>query len=135
LLCLHLLLFLVLRQLFLLYVSHFVFYQPFNVVSTILYCVNPFTYFISHSMFRAVILFYVSHFHVVSVISCFVSHFNVLPAFDFVTSILIFCQIFYIYCQSFFGDIFFWCVCVLQVYYLDNLLSNVCVTALPILYK
>ena len=79
-------------------------------------------------MFRPAILYYVSHFRVVPAISCFASHFNVLSAFDFVTAILMFCQIFYIYCQSFFGDIFFW-LCVLQVYYLDNLLSNISVPA------
>jgi hypothetical protein len=44
-----------------------------------------------------------------------------------VSVILLFYQIFYIYCQSFFGDIFL--LCVLQVYYLDNLLSNVPVPA------
>jgi hypothetical protein len=108
----HLLLFLILCQLFHLYVNHFVFYQPFNVVSAISYCVSPFTYFVSHSMFRAAILYYVSHFRVVPTISCFASHFNVLSVFDFVAAILSFCQIFYIYCQSFFGDIFFVVVCV-----------------------
>jgi hypothetical protein len=105
-----------------------VFYQPFNVVSAILYCVSPFTYFVTHSMFRAAILYYVSHFRVVSAISCFASHFNVLSAFDFVTAILMFCQIFYIDCQSFLVTSFFW-LCVLQVYYLDNLLSNISVRA------
>jgi hypothetical protein len=75
-------------------------------------------------MFRVAILYYVSHFRVVSSISCFASHFNVLSAFDLVTTILMFCQIFYIYCQSFFVTYFFW-LCVLQVYYLDNLLSNI----------
>jgi hypothetical protein len=79
-------------------------------------------------MFRAAILYYVSHFCVVSAISCFTSHFNVLLVFDFLTAILIFCQIFYIYYQSFFGDIFF-LLCVLQVDYLDNLLSNVSIPA------
>jgi hypothetical protein len=93
-------------------------------VSVISYCVSPFTYIVSHSMFRAAILYYVSNLCVVSAISCFASHFHVLSAFDFVTTILIFCQIFYIYCQSFFGDIFF-LLCVLQIYYLDNFLSNV----------
>jgi hypothetical protein len=48
--------------------------------------------------------------------------------FDPLLAILLFCQIFYIYCQSFFGDICF-LFCVLQVYYLDNLLSNVPVPA------
>jgi hypothetical protein len=112
----HLLLFSILRQLFHLYVSHFVFYEPFNVVSAISYCVSPFTYFVSHSMFSAAILYYASHFRVVSAISCFASHFNGLSAFDFVTANLIFCQVFYIYCQSFFGDIFFYgCVCCMSI--------------------
>jgi hypothetical protein len=57
-----------------------------------------------------------------------ISHFNVLSAFDFVTAILMFCQIFYIYCQSFLVTSFIW-LCVLQVYYLDNLLSNISVRA------
>jgi hypothetical protein len=75
------------------------------LLSAILCCVSHFTY----PMFRAVILSSVSYFHVVPVISCFASHFHV------VSIILLFCQILYIYCQSFFGDIFFW-LCVLQVY-------------------
>jgi hypothetical protein len=62
-----------------------------------------------------------SHCHIVSAISCFANHFYV------VSVIVFFCQIFYIYCQSFFGDIFL--LCVLQVYYLDNLLSNAPVPA------
>jgi hypothetical protein len=44
-----------------------------------------------------------------------------------VSIILLFCQIFYIYCQLFFGDIFL--LCVLQVYCLNNLLSKVLVPA------
>jgi hypothetical protein len=95
--------------------------QPFYIVSALLHTLSPISCLGQQ-------LYYVSHFCVVSVISCFASHFNVLSAFDFVTAILMFCQIFYIYCQSFFGDIFFW-LCVLQVYYLDNLLSNISVPA------
>jgi hypothetical protein len=82
-------------------INHFILCQPFHIVPAILYCV--------------------SHFHVVSATSCFVSHFHV------VSVIILFCQIFYIYCQSFFGDIFL--LYVLQVYHLDNLLSNVPVPA------
>jgi hypothetical protein len=90
-------------------------------VSAISYCASHFTYFVSHSISRAPILYCVSHFCVVSSISCFASHFHV------VSVILLFCQIFYIYGQSFFGDIF----CILQVYYLDNLLNNVPIPAGP----
>jgi hypothetical protein len=58
-------------------ISHFMLCQPFHIVLAISYCANHFTYFVSHSMFRAAILYRVSHFCVVSAISCFASHFHI----------------------------------------------------------
>jgi hypothetical protein len=89
------------RSAILYFIGHFMLCQPFHIVPTISYCVR--------------------YFCVVSKISCFVNHFHV------VLVIVFFCQIFYIYCQSFFDDIFL--LCALQVYYLDNLLSNVPILA------
>jgi hypothetical protein len=60
-------------------------------------------------------------FHVVPVL------FDVVSAFPFMSVIVLFCLSFYIYCQSFLLSSFF--LCVLLVYYLDNLLSNVPILA------
>jgi hypothetical protein len=99
-------------------------YQPFHVVSTILYCASHFSYFVSHSMFRAAILYHVSHFHVVSAISCFASHSMLCQSFYFSVR-------YFIYTISH-SLVTFLLLCVLQVYYLYNLLSNVPIpTATP----
>jgi hypothetical protein len=100
------------------YVSHFIFYQPFHVAS-------HFTYFVSYFMFRTTfdpmpaILVLHQPFHSLPAISMLCQHFLLCQSFYFSVRYYI-----YIYTIRHFYDIF--CLlCVLQVYYLDNLLSNV----------
>jgi hypothetical protein len=116
-----------LGQPFHVYVSDFIFYKPFHVVSAISYCVNQFTYLVSHSMFRAAILYGVCHFPIVSPISCLLAISMVCPYF-------ILCQPFYFSIRFFISIVSHFLVtcffgCVLQVYYPNNLLNNVPVPA------
>jgi hypothetical protein len=91
----------------------FYFLSAIYLLLVISYCVSHFTYFVSHSMFRAAILSHVSHLSVASAISCSANHFYFVSAFPFVSVILLFCQILYIYCQSILMTSFLFVVCII----------------------
>jgi hypothetical protein len=110
-------------------------YQSFHGVSAILYILSIILYISSaipclgQSFYPASAIFVLCQaLHVLPAISCCANHFHVVSLFSFVSIILLFYQLLYIYCLSFFADIFFF-LCELQVYYIDNLLSNVPVPA------
>jgi hypothetical protein len=121
----HLLLFSILRRLFYLYdnqlysISHLMSPQPFYIVSALLHTLSPIPCLGQQFYTMSVIFVLYQPFHALLAISMFCqhlfcdSHFNVLLDILYLLSV-IFC------------DIFFW-LCVLQVYYLNNLLSNISV--------
>jgi hypothetical protein len=100
-------------------------------VSDISCCVSHFIYLSVILCFRPAILSCVSRFLLVSAFPWSASHFIMCLPFSFVSVIILFCQSLYIYIYIYIKSFLltFLLLCVLKVYYLDNLLSNVPVLA------